>query len=371
MVACVLISGSSVVNVNFVSLAQQFLTPELIAKIASALGVDRSLIGKAVAALIPTLLGSLAGLSSSQDGAKKLAHAIGKQDPGTLDSLASAIGGSGQQALTDGGINSLNSLLGGSTVRDVAGALGKFAGIGQSPTWSLIGMLTPAILGLLGKQMKEEDLHASGLAELLAAQKSNISSAMPADFANLLGSAGIRGFAAANAKPAQSAHAAFNESASAAKPSSFPGWLRWALGLLVIALIAWWLQGDRTAVVEEPKTTADKTVQEPTVDGAELASKVQKTLDNLKITLQGISNPTSANTALPKLKLAAADLDKVHELSGKLPSNGKTTLAALVAAARPAIEELFDKVLAIPGVAAVAKPAIEALRTQLDTLSRA
>lgn len=359
-------------NVNFVSLAQQFLTPELIAKIASALGVDRSLIGKAVGALIPTLLGSLASLSSTQDGAKKLVHAIGQQDPGTLDSLAAAIGGSGQQALTDGGINSLNSLLGGSTVRDVAGALGKFAGIGQSPTWSLIGMLTPAILGLLGKQMQEEDLDASGLAELLASQKSNISSAMPADFANLLGSAGIPGFAVANAKPAQSARAAFDERASAAKPSSFPGWLGWALGLLVIALTAWWLQGDRTAaVVEEPKTTADKTVEEPTVDGAELASKVQKTLDSLKITLQGISNPTSANTALPKLKLAAAELDKVHELSGKLPSKGKTTLAALVAAARPAIEGLFDKVLAIPGVAAVAKPAIEALRTQLDTLSRA
>ena len=360
-------------NVNLVSLAQQFLTPELIAKIASALGVDRSLIGKAVTALIPTLLGSLAGLSSTQDGAKKLAHAIGQQDPGTLDSLSSALGGSGQQALTDGGINSLNSLLGGSTVRNVAGALGKYAGIGQSPTWSLIGMLTPAILGLLGKQKKEQGLDASGLAKLLAAQKSNISSAMPADFANLLGPAGIPGFAASNAKPAQSAQAAFDEGANAAKSSPFPGWLGWALGLLAIALIAWWLLGDRRTadVVEQPKTTADKTVQDPTVDGAELASTVQKTIDNLKITLQGISNPTSANTALPKLKLAAADLDKAYELSGKLPSNGKTALAALVAAARPAIEELFNKVLAIPGVAPVAKPAIEALRTQLDTLSRA
>jgi hypothetical protein len=37
----------------------------------------------------------------------------------------------------------------------------------------------------------------------------------------------------------------------------------------------------------------------------------------------------------------------------------------------PSIDQLFDKVLAIPGVDAVAKPAIEALRAKLDALSKA
>jgi len=371
IVACVIATGSSVVNVNLVSLAQQFLTPELIAKIASALGVDRSLIGKAVTALIPTLLRSLANVASNQVGAKKLADVIGQQDPGILDRLASAIGGSGQQALTDGGINSLNSILGGSTVRDIATALGKFTGMGQSPTWSLIGMLAPAILGLLGKQKTEQGLDASGLANLLAAQKGNVSAAMPSDFADRLSSAGVPGFAAATTKPAQRVQAAFDETARAAKSASFPGWLGWALGLLVIALIAWWLFADRTADVVDQTAMPEQAVEDLTVDGVDLRSSVQTTIGNLKTTLRGISDVASADAALPQLETAAAELGKVAKLSSNLPAMGKSALATLVTTARPAIEELFIKVLAIPGVDAVAKPAIETLRAKLDALSEA
>jgi hypothetical protein len=38
---------------------------------------------------------------------------------------------------------------------------------------------------------------------------------------------------------------------------------------------------------------------------------------------------------------------------------------------RPSIDEAFNKVLAIPGVADVARPTIDAIRARLDTLSRA
>jgi hypothetical protein len=72
-------------------------------------------------------------------------------------------------------------------------------------------------------------------------------------------------------------------------------------------------------------------------------------------------------SGLPRL----SSREKVRELSGKLPVDGKTALAALVTAARPSIDQLFDKVLAIPGVDAVAKPAIDALRAKLDALSKA
>ena len=64
------------------------------------------------------------------------------------------------------------------------------------------------------------------------------------------------------------------------------------------------------------------------------------------------------------------DFDKVGGLSGQLPAAGKTALAALVTAARPSIEELFNKVLALPGVAPIASPAIDDLRGKLDALSK-
>ena len=274
---------------------------------------------------------------------------------------ASTIGGSGQQSLVNSGISALSSLLGGSATSALGGALSKFTGMSQGSSSSLIGMLAPVVLGTLGDQQAEQGLDASGLARLLAAQKSNIAAALPPGFGDLLRSAGVPGFAAADT---QSYRAGQGD-------TSFPEWLKWVLGALALAVLAWWLFGRRPAEIVAPTTPPPGQVtQNLTVDGVDLRSTIQTTLDGLKTTLQGVSDAASAQASLPKLETSAADLDRVRDLAGKLPVDGKTALAALVTAARPSIEQLFEKVLAIPGVDAVAKPAIDALRAKLDTLSK-
>ena len=359
-------------SVNLVSLAQQYLTPDLTAKIASSLGLDRSLIGKAATAAVPALLGSFANLASTQDGARKLANAVRQQNPDIMDSLASAIGGMGEQAHVNNGISTLRSLLGGTAVPALADAVGKFAGIDQRPSASLIAMLAPAVLGALGKQQTGQGFDASSLAQLLASQKGNISAALPSGFADLLGTAGVPGFAAAGAQAACTAQSKISEVSRAATWSAFPSWVSWVIPLLVAGAIAWWFLGYRgTEVAEQAKTTAEQAVQNLTVGGEDLGSTLQTTFGNLKTTLQDISDAASAQAALPKLQGAASDFDKVGGLSGQLPAAGKTALAALVTAARPSIEELFKKVLASPGVAPIAKPAIDELRAKLDALSKA
>jgi hypothetical protein len=358
-------------SINLVSLAQQYLTPDLIAKIASSLGLDRSLIGKAATAAIPALLESFANLASTQDGARKLANAVRQQNPDIMDSLASAIGGMGEQAHVNNGISTLRSLLGGAAVPALADAVGKFTGIDQRPSASLIAMLTPAVLGALGKQQTGQGFDASSLAQLLASQKGNISAALPAGFADLLGAAGLPGFAAVGAQAARTAQSTVSEASRAATPSAFPSWLSWVIPLLVVAAIAWWFLGHRgTEVTEQAKTTAGQPVQSLSVGGIDLGSTLETTFGNLKTTLEGISNATSAQAALPKLQGAASEFDKVGGLSGQLPAAGKAALAALVVAARPSIEDLFNKVLALPGVAPIAKPAIDDLRAKLDALSK-
>ena len=97
---------------------------------------------------------------------------------------------------------------------------------------------------------------------------------------------------------------------------------------------------------------------------------MQTALDGLKTTLQGVTDATSAKAALPQLEKGGAEFDKLRDLAGKLPIDGKTTFAALVAQLRPSIEELFNKVLAIPGVSDIAKPVIDGLRAKLDSLSK-
>ena len=347
---------------NLVSIAMQYLTPDVINRIASALGVDKSAIGKAATAAVPGLLGMFANAASRPDGARKLADAVGQQSAGILDSLASTIGGPGQQSLVNSGISTLSSLLGGSATSALSGALSKFTGLGQGPSSSLIGMLAPAVLGTLGDQQAEQNLDASGLARLLASQKGNISAALPPGFGSLLSAAGVPGFATADNQASRVTQA----------DTSFPDWLKWILGALALAVLAWWLFGKRPAEIVEPaKPLRAQVTQNLTVDGVDLKSTIQTTLEGLKSTLQGVSDAASAQASLPKLETSAADLDRVRDLAGKLPVDGKTALAALVTAARPSIEQLFEKVLAIPGVDAVAKPTIEALRAKLDTLSKA
>ena len=89
-------------SINFVSLVSQYLTPALIGRISSALGIDRTLVGKAIIALAPALLRTLAGVASTPLGAQRLSNAIEKQDPSVLDSLEAEIGGPGQESNRQG-----------------------------------------------------------------------------------------------------------------------------------------------------------------------------------------------------------------------------------------------------------------------------
>ena len=68
---------------------------------------------------------------------------------------------------------------------------------------------------------------------------------------------------------------------------------------------------------------------------------------------------------------AAAQFDKVNGVASQLPASSRSALTALIGAVRPSLEDLFTKVLAIPGVAEIAKPTIDGVRANLDALARA
>ena len=141
---------------------------------------------------------------------------------------------------------------------------------------------------------------------------------------------------------------------------------RWVLGVTAAAALAWLFFGP-AKVVEQTKTIP---VQAP-VEGIDLKSSLESALAGLKANLQGVSDAASAKAVLPQLQKGAAEFDKVRELTPRLPADSKSALAALVTAARPTLDGLFDKVLAIPGVSDVVKPVIDGLRAKLDALSKA
>ena len=176
--------------VNLVSLVMQFLTPDMIGRIASALGLDRNSTQTAVGAGVPGLLAGLMGVALQPGGGQKLVDSA-KQYSGTLGNFASMLGTGGQTSFIEKGSQMLSSLLGGQDQNALAGALAKFTGLGQGASGSLLGMLAPLVMGTIAQQQGANSLNASGIASLLASQKDNIATALPSGFGNLLGGTGL------------------------------------------------------------------------------------------------------------------------------------------------------------------------------------
>jgi hypothetical protein len=228
-------------------------------------------------------------------------------------------------------------------------------------------MLTPAVFGTLHKEQAVQGLDASGLGRMLAAQKENISEALPPELGELLGKAGVPGFEAPPTPPSQ----AERSPAPAGEASQSFNWRLVLAAVAVIALASAWYFGNRPAqVVEQRKPPAVQVTQNLSVDGVDLRSSVQKALDGVKTALQGVRDTASAQVALPQLEKSSIEFDKLRTLAGKLPADSKTSFALLVGQLRPSIEDLFNKVLEIPGVAPIAKPVIDGLRAKLDALSK-
>jgi hypothetical protein len=372
---------------SLVSLVMQFLTPDVIAKIASALGLDRSIAQKAITGAIPAILAGLAGTASNPGGARQLSNAVSQQQPGMLDSLTSLIGGTGQKPFTDTGSGLLSKLLGGHTLDALTQSVGKFAGVGENTSKSLLGMLGPVVLGALGQQQRSTGLDAGGLASLLTSQKDQFAAAIPAGLADQLNISGVidklgGGFRTGAAEAAgaveRTAYAASSQAARAARGASSSQWPLWAIGLIALAGLAWYFLGSRgdEKVAELPRvTTQPATVglgaPKLTVGDFDVGSQVSASVGTLRTTLAGISDAASAQAALPKIQDAMAKLDEVNRVSAKLPPEGKQALARMISGAMPAINELCDKVLAMPGAGGIARPAIDELRNKLNTLARA
>jgi len=363
--------------VNLVSLVMQFLTPDMIGRIAGALGLDRGATQTALGGAVPALLAGLSNVVAQPGGAQKLADAV-KQQTGTLDTLSSMIGGSGQARLLDTGSRLLSSLLGGQQ-NTLAEVIGKFAGLRSEASGSLLGMLAPAVLGIIGKHLGVTGIDPSSIASFITAQKDNIVAALPAGLGNQLKSAGLLdalGGAATGAAGqtlrtgASAARTAADtvDRARSAATSTSSNWLYWAIPALAIiaALIYLFTRPGEQVTQQAPNAV-------PSVSGAtaDLGKQVTDILGTVRTSLQNITDSASAAAAVPKLQDAKNQINNVRGQVEKLPPEQRKAIAGMVNSTVQTINQLFDKVLAIPGVSAELKPIVDALKVDLATLTTA
>jgi len=399
---------------NVVSLIMQFLTPDIIARIAATLGLGRTEAQTGISAAVPALLAAFSGVADKPGGSQILADAI-KNQSGVLDNVMSMVGGGSPSSLVDRGSNMLASLLGSHDQSALAGAVGKFAGIGQSTGSSLIGMLGPVVMGVIGKQIGSRSLDAGSVSSLLASQKEQIAQALPQGFARLLGGTGILdsldGAAetvaaaanqtgrAANAAAAQVGQYGSSASRSAgyagqqarAAASATPSWIYWAIPALVVAGLLFYLFGRGTEQVAQQTTPPPVTqtkqvtegvaprdqvtprmappVQSVMVGGVDIGKQLGDNLSSLRTSLAGITDVESARAALPKLQEATATIEKVNGMVPQLSAEQRLSVSGLATPDMAGINQMLEKVLAIPGVGDVLKPTVDNLKTKLADLS--
>jgi hypothetical protein len=109
----------------------------------------------------------------------------------------------------------------------------------------------------------------------------------------------------------------------------------------------------------------------PEMTAAEVRMELYSSISAVRVTLQAMSNPATARTYLPQLQKAAERLDRVNGLVEQLSPAARRGMAASLAPTMRPLNHMFDRVLAMPEVAEMARPTIDQVRARLEALSRA
>ncbi len=342
---------------NIVSMGMKYFGPAIATKVASMLGVKSPMVAQLIAAALPTVLAMLTGKAASGQGAQALMSAINQQDVSSPEGLEAMLDQQSPEQLASGG--GLSDLLGGD-MDTLVGALGKYGGLPDSSTKSMLGLIGPAALGSLKSQVAEKGLDPAGLSSLLASQKDNIAQAVPQDFADQLKGTGLLSAIEGN-MPASAASIPTPEPATSGGRG---GLMKYILPLLVVLAGAWYFLGGSTPEVPELPDMTELTVGE-----VNLGEKFNGVVENLTGTLGGITDADSATAAIPGLESVTGELGEIGDLASQLPEAAQTGFSGIIQTALGSLQPMIEGVLESSEFGPILKPVLEPLLAQLTGLA--
>ncbi len=101
--------------------------------------------------------------------------------------------------------------------------------------------------------------------------------------------------------------------------------------------------------------------------GADMLKQVTELFGSATKTLSGVTDVDSATAALPDLGKLTEGFGGMTEMFNKMPDAAKGAVTGVFQSSLEQLKPIIDKVMAIPGVEAVLKPAIDALMSKLDS----
>lgn len=155
-------------------LARQF-SGNTIQQIAGLVGADQRDTGRAVAAALPMLLGSLSGAAQEPEQRNALFGALDNDHDGSiLENLGSLLGGGyASRVLGDDGGRILDHVLG-NRKPAVEQTVAQSSGLQSDLIQKLLPILAPIVMGYIGRKLRGEGLDAGGLGSVLGNERAQM-----------------------------------------------------------------------------------------------------------------------------------------------------------------------------------------------------
>ena len=148
-------------------LISKALQGEALKQLSRQIGAGEQQTQSAAMAALPALLGAMKRNTSTPEGASALSNALeNDHDGGILDNLGSFLGGSFQNQRAADGAGILGHILGGQQ-ETVQQGVSEASGLDLSQIAKLLPLLAPIVMGALGRQQRQQNTGAGGLADLL------------------------------------------------------------------------------------------------------------------------------------------------------------------------------------------------------------
>lgn len=218
------------------------LPADVIERAASVIGESPASTTKAVGATLPAMLGGLVNRSGDTNVLSNLIGLLRQagSDSDALRSPAAMLDGLQGTGTAAGDMgDSLLSTIFGGKLAAVSDTIGSFAGIRGSSARSLLGMVAPLLLGVIGDRVKKDGLDTGGLSRLLNDQRGEVMAALPAGLESAAGLSQLEGAATASTRDiASDARRRASEVATGPTVPAVRGGFNWMWPVLGVAAIA-------------------------------------------------------------------------------------------------------------------------------------
>jgi len=291
---------------NLLSVLEEKVGHSLSKHTANFLNEEESKTSKAINGTFATVLAGLIEKGSTKKGANDIFKSIEKQDSNIIDNVENIFTRSPQtvNGLSNIGTRELPNFLG-SNQREAGNIIAKESGMKRTASSKLMKISTPFLMGVLGKQVADNDLDADGLMNLINSQKSNIENSLPEGTVDALHLKSFGWVKKEEVKvekevkpkkekvvePIKEEVVATPETHEPTTGSSGMGWLKWLLPLLLIGAILFFLisrfgcagtvENAASTVAATTKNVVEETAEVVTNTLGSVNDAALKVLDNI------------------------------------------------------------------------------------------